>query len=238
MHYKTKFVRFMLESGALAFGDFTLKNGRKTPYMLNTDMLGTGVSLSKIGSFYARCIYEKMELGIIPMETTTLFGLACKGVPLAAAASVAMAAAFDLDLGCAFNRKETMIRGENSVFVGMKPGAGDKLLIVDDIISSGTSLRDTVGLLNEQAPDAKVIGSVIAVDCKDRGRDKRISAVAETQYELGIPIFSIVDIGEIVGILKNGDIHHNEMSEEKAALPTMEQIAAVENYLEELRIAC
>jgi len=235
MHYKKQFVHFLLESGALTFGDFTLKSGRKSPYMINTGKFNSGVSLSRLGCFYARAIYEKMELGIIPWEMTMLFGSAYKGIPLAAATAIALGASFDLDFGWAFNRKETKDHGEGGVFVGRKPGAGDLVLVVDDVMTAGTALRDTFDLFGEHAPEAKIIGSVIAVNRKERGRDTRLTAIAEAQYELGIPIFSIIDIDEILSVLKDGDFEREYFKREKAALPTVEQITAIEDYLTEYR---
>jgi len=235
MHYKKQFVKFLLESGALTFGDFTLKSGRKSPYMVNTGKFNSGVSLSRLGCFYARAIYEKMELGIIPWETNLLFGAAYKGIPLAAASAIALGAAFDLDVGWAFNRKEAKDHGEGGVFVGRKPGAGDLVLIVDDVMTAGTALRDTFDLFGEHAPKAKIIGSVIAVNRKERGRDARLTAVAEAQYELGIPIFPIIDIDEMLAVLKDDDFKQEYFNLEKAALPTIEQIAAIEDYLAEYR---
>ena len=236
MHNKTKFVSFLLETEALTFGDFTLKSGRKSPYMINAGKFDSGVSLSRMGCYYARVIYEKMELGVIPWDTNILFGSAYKGIPLAAATSIALAAAFDFDLGWAFNRKEAKDHGEGGIFVGRKLSAGDRILIVDDVMTAGTALRDTVDLLSESAPGAKVVGSVIAVDRKERGRDERLSAVAEMQFELGIPIFPIIDIDDILAVLKGGELEREYGRNKKAALPTTEQIAAIESYLAEYRV--
>ena len=219
MYHKERFVRFLLESGALIFGDFTLKSGRKSPYMINTGKLDSGILLSRLGCYYAHTVYEKIELGVIPQDTSIIFGSAYKGIPLAAVVSIALAAAYDLDLGYAFNRKEEKDHGEGGVFVGRKPGQGDRILIIDDVMTAGTALRDTVDLLSVHAPEAKVVGSVIAVDRKEHGRDERLSAAAETQYELGIPIFSIIDIDELVDVLKT------------ASLAEPGQIAAIEAYL-------
>ncbi|MCL1897024.1 MAG: orotate phosphoribosyltransferase, partial [Clostridiales bacterium] len=217
--------RFLLDSGALTFGDFILKSGRKSPYMINTGKLDTGDRLSRLGCFFAHAVFEKMELGIIPRDTGIIFGSAYKGIPLAAAVSIAMAAAYDLNIGYTFNRKEEKDHGEGGVFVGRKPGPGDNILIIDDVMTAGTALRDTVGLLKAHAPEANVVGSVIAVDRMEHGRDVRMSAVAEAQYELGIPVFSIIDINEIVAALKFG------------TLAEPGQIAAIEEYLEANRPA-
>ena len=255
MNYKEKFVRFLLESNALTFGDFTLKSGRKSPYMINTGKLDSGIALSRLGCFYARTIFEKMELEVFPRDTSILFGSAYKGIPLASAASIALAAAFNVNLGYCFNRKEAKDHGEGGVFVGKKPGRGDKILVIDDVMTAGTALRDVMDILSIHAPEAKVVGSVIAVDRKEYGLDKRLSAAAETQYELGIPIIPIIDIDEIVQVLKSGVIETDESDDDEersacsvnldfygrdfqkitTALPNKEQIAAIEAYLEEYR---
>jgi orotate phosphoribosyltransferase len=206
--YKHSFVRFLLASGALTFGDFTLKSGRKSPYMINTGRFNTGDSISRLGCFYARAIEEKVQLGVIPQDVGIIFGSAYKGIPLATAAAIALSAAFNINVGWCFNRKEVKDHGEGGVFVGKQPGAGDKVLIIDDVMTAGTALRETVELIQAHAPEAEIVGSVIAVDRAERGGGSagggRLSAVAEAQYELGFPIFSIINIDEIVSALKAG----------------------------------
>ena len=206
--YKSSFVRFLLSSGALTFGDFTLKSGRKSPYMINTGRIDTGDAISSLGCFYARAVDEKMQLGVIPNDVSILFGSAYKGIPLVTASSIAMNAAFDKNIGWCFNRKEAKDHGEGGVFVGKIPSDGDKILIVDDVMTAGTALRETVSLIKTHAPGAEIVGSVIAVDRAERGGGSvgggKLSAVAEAQYEFGFPIFSIIDIDEIVTALKSG----------------------------------
>jgi len=204
--------------------------------MINTGKFDSGASLSRLGSFYARAIYEKMELGIIPWETTMLYGAAYKGIPLAASAAIALNAVFDIDLGWVFNRKEAKDHGEGGVFVGMKPGAGDLVLVIDDVITAGTALRETFDLFAAQAPEAKIVGTVIAVNRKERGNDDRLTAVAEAQFELGAPIISIICIDEILAVLKDEELERKYNSLEKVPLPTKEQIAAIEDYLAEYRV--
>ena len=204
--------------------------------MINTGKFDTGMSLSKMGCFYARAIYEKMELGIIPWGTNTLYGSAYKGIPLATATAMAFDAAFDLEFGWVFNRKEAKDHGEGGVFVGKKLEAGDEVLIIDDVMTAGTALRETIDIFRAHAPDVAVVGSVIAVDRKERGKDSRLSAIAEAQFELGIPIFSIINIDEILAILKDDDFTGEYYSAKKAELPTPEHIAAIENYLAEYRV--
>jgi orotate phosphoribosyltransferase len=206
--YKESFVKFLLASGALTFGDFTLKSGRKSPYMINAGRFNTGHAISRLGCFYARAIDEKVQLGVIPGDIGIVFGSAYKGIPLATAASIALSAAFDTNVGWCFNRKEVKDHGEGGFFVGRQPACGDKILIIDDVMTAGTALRETAGLIRANAPGAEIVGSVIAVDRAERGGGAagggRLSAVAEAQYELGFPIFSIIDIDEIVSALKNG----------------------------------
>ncbi|GHU61883.1 orotate phosphoribosyltransferase [Clostridia bacterium] len=206
--YKESFTKFLLSSGALTFGDFTLKSGRKSPYMINAGHFNTGWAISRLGCFYARAIHEKVQLGVIPQDTGIIFGSAYKGIPLATAASIALNAAFDIHVGWCFNRKEAKDHGEGGVFVGKQLGPGDKILIIDDVMTAGTALRETVNLIHTHAPEAEIVGSVIAVDRAERGGGTagggRLSAVAEAQYELGFPVFSIIDIDEIVSALKVG----------------------------------
>jgi orotate phosphoribosyltransferase len=176
--------------------------------MINAGRFHTGDSISRLGCFYARAIAEKTELGVIPQDTGIIFGSAYKGIPLATAASIALSAAFNRNVGWCFNRKETKDHGEGGVFVGKQPGPGDKILIIDDVMTAGTALRETVDLIRTHAPDAEIVGSVIAVDRAERGGGTagggRLSAVAEAQYEMGFPVFSIINIDEIVAALKEG----------------------------------
>ena len=232
---KTKLVRFLLESGTLKFGDFVLEGGVRSPYTIDTDKLDSGMSLSRMGSYLARSIYEKMEMDVVPWNTTILFGLPCQGVTLATAASVALAAAFDLDFGCTFNRKGADACGPDGVFVGKKPEAGDMIIIVDDYITTGAALRNTIDLLKMHAPEAEVVGSVIAIDRKERGRDRRLSAVAEAEYELGIPIISLIDIIEVLSILKSDGIERRRREGLMPGLPTQDQVDAIEKHLSENR---
>jgi orotate phosphoribosyltransferase len=225
MGYKRNFVKFLLTSEALEFGDFTLKSGRKSPYMINTGRFDSGDSLSKLGCFYAKAIYEKMELGVIPKDISVIFGSAYKGIPLAAAASMAMSAAFDLDIGYCFNRKEAKDHGEGGLLVGRAPKPGGHVLVIDDVMTAGTALRETAAILAAQAPEAIIAGSVIAVDRMERGTGQ-LSAVAQTQYEMGFPVFSIVDMEETIAELK--EIRGET---ETISLPTQEQIAAIERHL-------
>ena len=227
MDYKIKFVKFLLEVGALTFGDFTLKSGRKSPYMVNTGKFDTGDRLSKLGCFYARAIREKIELGILPDKIDILFGSAYKGIPLASATSIALSAAFESDVGYCFNRKEAKDHGEGGMLVGRIPKPGDNILIIDDVMTAGTALREVIPILKKEAPEANIIGSTLAVDRMEKGTED-ISAVAQAQYEFGFPVFAIIDIEEIIEAL---DFIQNEKKDNY--LPTDGQVSAIRTYLTE-----
>ncbi|MDR1816142.1 MAG: orotate phosphoribosyltransferase [Clostridiales Family XIII bacterium] len=220
--YKSKFVPFLLDSGALTFGDYTLKSGRQSPYMVNTGAFNTGPKLSRLGCFYAKAIHEKIELGILPQAPDIIYGAAYKGIPLAAAVAIAFSCVSDEEVGYCFNRKEAKDHGEGGRLVGMKPQPGQGILIIDDVMTAGTALRETLDVLRREAPEARILGCVIAVDRRERGTDK-LSAVAQAQYEHGFPVFSIVDIDDIVAALKA----------DKLATPA--EVAAIERYLLEYK---
>ena len=215
---RTVFTEFLLDSGALIFGDFTLKSGRRSPYMINTGRFNTGPKLARLGCFYAKAIREKCGLGVLPERIDVIFGAAYKGIPLAAAAAVAFSAAFDVEVGYCFNRKEEKDHGEGSRLVGRVPAPGENVLIIDDVMTAGTALRETVALLRAEAPGAVIVGCVLAVDRAERGRDT-LSAVAEAQYEYGFPVFAIADIYDILTALRAG------------SLASPENIRAIEAYL-------
>jgi orotate phosphoribosyltransferase len=234
--YKEKFVKFLLESRALAFGDFTLKSGRKSPYMVNTGRFNTGPELSRLGCFYAKAIYEKMELGIVPKNIDVVFGASYKGIPLATATVIAFSAAFEEAIGFCFNRKEPKDHGEGGILVGRVPQAGENVLIIDDVLTAGTALRETVSILKAEAPEANIVGCVISVDRMERGTDN-LSAVAQAQYEMGFPVFSIVDIQDVLSVLKNVAETGPMPKAERESLEyvTTDQIAAIETYVKEYR---
>ncbi len=203
MGYTNDFARFLLEGNSLSFGDFTLKSGRKSPYMINTGRCDDGASLSRLGCFYAKAIYEKMELGVIPGDVDIVFGAAYKGIPLAASAAIALSAAFDMDIGYCFNRKEPKDHGEGGILVGRTPKPGDKILLIDDVVTAGTALREVEAVLRKEAPEAEIVGVVIAVDRMERGTSPGLSAVAQAQYELGVPVFPIIHMEEMLAALKD-----------------------------------
>ena len=188
--YKQDFIDFALAHGVLQFGEFTLKSGRISPYFFNTGLFDTGASLAELGRFYARAIIAS---GI---HFDMLFGPAYKGIPLAAAIAIALADHHARDLPFAFNRKEIKDHGEGGNLVGA-PLAGD-VLIVDDVISAGTSVRESMAI--NDAADARGGGVAIAIDRQERGLGE-LSAVQEVERSLGLAVVSIIDLDDLIAWL-------------------------------------
>jgi orotate phosphoribosyltransferase len=190
--YQRDFLRFALDVGVLRFGEFTLKSGRVSPYFFNAGLFNTGASLARLGRFYAHAVVESG----LPFDL--LYGPAYKGIPLAAAASIALADHHGRDVPYAFNRKEAKDHGEGGSIVG-SPLAGN-VLIIDDVITAGTSVRESVEIIEAQG--ARPAGVAIALDRQERGRDER-SAVEQVRAQFGIPVFSIVTLSDLVAYLED-----------------------------------
>lgn len=199
MSYKEEFVKFMVRSGVLLFGDFTTKSGRKTPYFVNTGNYKTGAQAAKLGEYYARNIQEHVEGRI-----DALFGPAYKGIPLAVAAGISMNNLFDRDINYCFNRKEIKDHGEGGSMVGYKLQDGDRVLIVEDVITAGTAIRETLPVL-KAAADIEIAGMVISVDRMEKGKGEK-TAIQEVYEEFGIVTYPIVTVREIIDILHNNPV--------------------------------
>jgi len=199
MTYKESFIRFMADSGVLTFGDFTLKSGRKAPYFINCGNYRTGAQLAKLGGYYAECISEH---GIKP---DILFGPAYKGIPLAASASVALYERFGMDVSYCFDRKEAKDHGEGGMFVGEPLSDGKRVVIIEDVMTSGKALREVYPKL-KSAADIKLEEMVITVDRREKGLNSDKSAVQEVYDEFGIKVYSIVNINDIIQALQDGVI--------------------------------
>ncbi len=193
--YQKKFIDFLVQSGALTFGDFTTKSGRKTPYFINTGNFDSGEKITVVSEFYAAHIVEK-DLA----KSDLIFGPAYKGIPLCVAVASALHRVHQTNIGFSFNRKEAKDHGDTGLFVGKKPKAGDRVLLVEDVITAGTTLREIIPLLKAQG-DLEISGVVIAVDRCEKGAGD-ISARQEAEKEHGLKIFPIVTIQEIVGYLR------------------------------------
>ena len=193
MHdYQRRFIDFMVDAGVLTFGDFTTKSGRKTPYFVNTGKYRSGSQLATLGRAYADAIERSFPQGF-----DCLFGPAYQGIPLAVAVAMAFAER-GRDVEFCFNRKEAKDHGEGGVLVGRKLKDGDRVLIVEDVTTAGTSIRETVPVLRAAA-DVKLAGRVVSVDRQERASDASTkTALAEVGAEFGMPTAAIVTIDEVV----------------------------------------
>ena len=203
MTYKENFIRFMVDCGVLTFGDFTLKSGRKAPYFVNTGNYKTGAQLAKLGEFYAECIKENN------IDVETLFGPAYKGIPLAVSAAVALYNKYGIEVSYCFDRKEVKDHGEGGMFVGKKLGDAEKVVIIEDVMTSGKALREVMPKLKETA-NVDVTGMVITVDRMEKALDSDLSAVEQAYKDFGIKVYSIVNINDIIDAIKNGVVDGKE----------------------------
>ena len=197
--YKEDFIAFMVRSKVLTFGDFTTKSGRQTPYFINTGNYRTGGQIAMLGGFYAQAIQARLG-----RDFNVLFGPAYKGIPLAVSTAMALYSLYRHDVSVCFNRKEAKDHGEGGSIIGHRPAAGDKIVIVDDVITAGTSVRESVALLLATAGIA-LRGLVVSVDRMEKGPSGK-SALAEASAAYGITTAAIVTIQDIVSFLHNREI--------------------------------
>lgn len=183
------FLELGLELGALRFGRFTLKSGRESPYFFNAGVLSTGRAIAALGRFYATVI-EREQLA-----PDVIFGPAYKGIPIAAVTAAALADHHGRDVPFAYNRKEAKTHGEGGQVVGA--ALGGRVVIVDDVITAGTAVREAIGLI--EAAGARVVGVVLALDRQERGRGRH-SAVQELAAELGAPVAAIATLDDLIGL--------------------------------------
>ena len=191
--YKREFIQFLEGAGVLKFGDFTAKSGRKIPYFINAGDIKTGDQISKLGEFYAKAYFEK-----VGNKKTVLYGPAYKGIPIAVSVACALSKE-GLDVPFFFNRKEEKDHGEGGVFVGYKP-QGEDIVIVEDVITAGTAIRESMAILSS-LKESKVAAVFVMVDRKEKGQTEK-SAMAEVGEEYGFPVYSVVDVYDIIEYLE------------------------------------
>ncbi|MBQ3252388.1 MAG: orotate phosphoribosyltransferase [Oscillospiraceae bacterium] len=208
--YKREFIQFLQGAGVLKFGDFTAKSGRKIPYFVNAGMIKTGDEIAKLGEFYAKAYFEKLG-----KKNAVLYGPAYKGISIAVSAAVALAKN-GLDVPFFFNRKEIKDHGEGGMFVGYVPQAGEKVVIVEDVITAGTAIRESMAILS-QLEGVKVAATFVMVDRKEKGQGEK-GAMQEIEEEFGFPVYSVVDVYDII-----------EYLEEDPA--NFENVERIKNYL-------
>lgn len=204
--YKQQFIKFMVESGVLRFGEFTLKSGRKAPYFINTGNYKTGAQLARLGKYYAACIQEN------DLKAETLVGPAYKGIPLAVTTAVALAEEYNVDLNYCFDRKEAKDHGEGGLFVGKQLVDGEKVILIEDVMTSGKALREMLPKLAATA-NVEIAGMIISVDRMEKGLESNKSAVQEVYEEFGVKVYSIVTMADIIEAIENGIIEGKEYLE-------------------------
>ena len=195
--YKREFIEFLESAGVLKFGDFTAKSGRKIPYFINAGEIKTGEQIKTLGRYYAKAYFEKMG-----NKKTVLYGPAYKGIPIAVSVSVALADK-GLDVPFFFNRKEEKDHGEGGVFVGYKPHSGEEIVIVEDVITAGTAIRESMSILSK-LEGTDVAATFVMVDRKEKGQGEK-SAMAEVGEEYGFPVYSVVDVYDIIEYLEEDE---------------------------------
>lgn len=200
--YQNAFIEFALAQNVLRFGQFELKSGRQSPYFFNAGLFNSGLALSRLGEFYAQCIAHHQ------LDYDLLFGPAYKGIPLVASTGIALARDFGTDKAYAFNRKEAKNHGEGGSIVGA-PLAG-RVLIVDDVITAGTAIRESLDLI--QRAGAQTAGILVALDRQERGQGE-LSAIQEVEREFGIPVHAIVSLTDLLCYLEQP-----EWAEQRAAV--------------------
>ena len=218
MSYKTEFIEFMVRSGVLRFGEFTTKSGRQSPYFVNTGNYKTGSQLSKLGKYYAECLKEN-----VGDEYDVLFGPAYKGIPLAVVTASAMYTEYGVDKPYCFNRKEAKDHGEGGNMVGAKLCDGDRVVIIEDVITAGTAVRETLPQL-KAAADVKVEHMIISVDRMERGQSGT-TAIKEIGAEFGIKVHPIVTVRDIIEHLYNRELDGKVILDDEIR-------ARMEKYLE------
>ena len=208
--YKREFIEFLQGAGVLKFGDFTAKSGRKIPYFVNAGMIKTGDQISKMGEFYAKAYFDKLG-----KKPTVLYGPAYKGIPLSISAAVALAKN-GLDVPFFFNRKEVKDHGEGGTFVGYVPTPGEEIVIIEDVITAGTAIRESMEIL-KYVEGSKVIATFIMVDRKEKGQGEK-GAMQEIEEQFGFPVYSIVDVYDIIEYLEEDPANE-------------ENVTRIKNYL-------
>ncbi len=208
--YKREFIKFLEGAGVLKFGDFVAKSGRRIPYFINAGDIKTGEQISRLGEFYARAYLEQFG-----RRRAVLYGPAYKGISIAVATSIGLAKE-GLDVPFFFNRKEEKDHGEGGVFVGYKPVEGEQIVITEDVITAGTAIRESMATLSS-LKGASVAATFVMVDRKEKGKTER-SAMGEISDEFGFPVYSVVDVYDIIEYLEEDGKNAENVARIKAYL--------------------
>lgn len=198
--YKTEFIEFMVESEVLKFGDFTLKSGRKSPFFMNAGAYVTGTQLRKLGEYYAKAIYDNYGL-----DFDVLFGPAYKGIPLTVATCMAISELYGKEIRYCSNRKEVKDHGDTGILLGTKLKDGDRVVIIEDVTTSGKSIEETFPILKQQA-NVEVKGLIVSLNRNEKGKGGNKTALDEVKELYGFETAAIVSMPEVVECLYNKEV--------------------------------
>ena len=207
--YKKNFINFMVDSQVLKFGEFTLKSGRKSPFFMNAGAYKTGSQLIRLGEYYARAIYDRFGL-----DFDVLFGPAYKGIPLAVATVMAISRLYGRDIKYCANRKEIKDHGDTGILLGTRLRDEDRVLIIEDVTTSGASIAETVPIIRAQA-DVDIIGLIVSLDRREVGPKGTVSALNEIKEDYGFPTGAIVTMDEVQEYLYNKPVNGRVLIDDK-----------------------
>lgn len=199
--YKQEFISFMVESDVLKFGEFTLKSGRKSPFFMNAGAYVTGGQLSRLAKFYAQAIHDTYGL-----DFDVLFGPAYKGIPLAVATAMAIHELYGKEVRYCSNRKEVKDHGDTGILLGSKLKDGDRVVMIEDVTTSGKSMEETVPIVKAQA-DVEIVGLMVSLNRMEVGMSGKVSALEEVSKTYGFPTSAIVTMKEVVEALYNRPVN-------------------------------
>lgn len=214
--YKKEFIEFMVDCQVLKFGDFVTKSGRKTPFFVNTGFYRTGAQLRRLGQYYAEAINNTFGL-----DFDVLFGPAYKGIPLSVAATIAISEKYDKDIRYCSNRKEIKDHGDKGILLGSPINDGDKVVIIEDVTTAGTSIEETLPIIRAQG-NVSPVGLVVSVDRMERGQGEK-SALCEIQEKYGLKTTAIVTMAEVIEHLYNREYKGRVVIDDKLK-------AAIDDY--------
>ena len=195
--YKKEFIEFMVESEVLKFGDFTLKSGRKSPFFMNAGAYVTGSQLSRLGEYYAKAIHDHYGT-----DFDVLFGPAYKGIPLSVATTIAFSRLYGKEIRYCSNRKEVKDHGDTGILLGSKIKDGDRVVIIEDVTTSGKSIQETFPIIQAQG-DVTILGLMVSLNRMEKGLETDKCALDEIQEKYGFPAYAIVSMADVVECLYN-----------------------------------
>ncbi|MCH5267046.1 MAG: orotate phosphoribosyltransferase [Lachnospiraceae bacterium] len=221
--YKQEFIQFMVDCNVLKFGEFTLKSGRKSPFFMNAGAYVTGAQLKKLGEYYAKAIHENYG-----DDFDVLFGPAYKGIPLSVATTIAYSELYGKEIRYCSNRKEVKDHGDTGILLGSKINDGDKVVIIEDVTTSGKSIEETFPIIKAQG-DVEIVGLMVSLNRMERGLSSNASALEEIQQKYGFPANAIVTMEDVIACLYNKEYQGKILIDDKLK-------AAIDDYYAEYGI--